>query len=288
MEKQIVLQPQFSNGNELYVKVSVLLDHKSAFTALCNPDGKVSVQKFPTYAEINIYGVRRNCAYTGENEIMANWIFMEEDTRQRVMRCVNELPRSFQRLCMACTFAQSDMIEVHNYLRDLKTMFGSLQENAANTYVVVDVTDATNSPNAGLAEWRRADVGAMSTDVAQSMLDSFAANPEKTIVFNGNTYRAHNGAIEMRVSSDAEIAQAKADEYAKQRKTVYMAMFKPGQAIGEFEEGNLYACQQGGDYANVDAGNGNWRHIKANRLNFYNVYTDAPEGAFEAPAMPLF
>lgn len=300
MEKQIVLQPKFANGNDVYVKVSVILDSKTAFTALCNSDGKISVQKLPTFKQVNIYGNWAGCAMTGMDAIVRNWGTLAEDIRKTVITCVNELPRSFQRLCMVMSFTQADMVEVHDYLRSTKAMFATLQEGIANGNVIITAAAPAEETRIGegdykdvnlaeINEWRRADMSEMPTEIAQSLLDAFASEPERVVVYSGSVYRAHEGAIEVRGASDSEIAKAKAEEYARQRKTIYMAMFKPGQAFGEFEEGNLYECRGGvqgnsATYSNIRLAGDDWRKVRTTRLNFYNVYAEAPEGANEATA----
>lgn len=295
MEKEIVLQPRFSNGNEVYIKVSIMLDKKTAFTALCNQDAKVSVQKFPTYKTVNIYGTYSNCAIRGLEAISKNWSTLDGEVRKRALMCVNELPRSFQRLCMVMNFTQADMVEVHDYLRFVKAAFvsfregGVTNENATIPVAIpeglVDVGDRKDARLTGTSEWRRADMGGMPTEVAQSLLDAFASEPEKAVYYGGDMYRAHEGAIETRPASDTEIAKAKAEAFARQRKTVYMAMFKPGQAFGEFEEGNLYPCNDiGGNYVSLNLSGKDWRKVRGSRLNFYDVYAEAPETANEATA----
>jgi len=291
MEKEIVLQPRFSNGNEVYIKVSILLDKKTAFTALCNPDGKISVQKLPTYKTINIYGNYSNCAIRGMEAISKNWPTLDGETRKRALMCVNELPRSFQRLCMVMSFTQADMVEVHDYLRFIKATFVAFREEGATTIPVsvpeglVDEGACKDAKSADASEWRHADMGEMPTEVAQSLLDAFASEPEKAVYYGGNMYGAREGAIVVRPASDAEIAEAKAEAFARQRKTVYMAMFRPGQAFGEFEEGNLYPCNDiGGSYVSLNLSGGDWRKVRGSRLNFYDVYAEAPKNANEATA----
>lgn len=288
MIKQIVLQPRFSNGNDVYVKASIVLDGKAAFTALCNPDGKISVQKLPAFKPVNIYGNWESHAMSGREAIMQGWKTLNEDTRRRAINCVNELPRSFQRLCTVMSFTTCDMVEVHNYIRDLKQMFSALQSELANVNAAIaakagEGTAAEESKPAG-REWKCANVCEMPVELAQGLLDTFASEPEKVVCSQGSVYRLrHDGVIERCAATDAEIAEANANECASQRKTVCMAMFRPGQSFGEFEEGSLYECKnRNAQYVKVRIGGNDWRSVKPARLEFHDVYAEAPQAA----AMP--
>ena len=288
MEKQIVLQPRFSNGNDVYVKASIVLDGKAAFTALCNPDGKISVQRLPSFKPVNIYGNWESHAMSGREAIMRGWKALSEDTRRRAINCVNELPRSFQRLCTVMSFTTCDMVEVHNYIRDLKQMFAALQSelargNAAIAAEAGEGTAAEESKPAG-REWKCASVGEMPVEFAQGLLDTFASEPGKEVCSQGSVYRLRpDGVIERCAATDAEIAEASANECERQRKTVCMAMFRPGQSFGEFEEGSLYECKnRNAQYVKVRIAGNDWRSVKPARLEFHDVYAEAPQAA----AMP--
>ena len=285
MEKQIVLQPRFSNGNDVYVKASIVLDGKAAFTALCNPDGKISVQRLPSFKPVNIYGNWGSHAMSGREAIMRGWKALSEDTRRRVINCVNELPRSFQRLCMVMSFTTCDMVEVHNYIRDLKQMFSALQRELAsgNAAVAAEAGEGTAAEESKPVnrEWKCASVGEMPVEFAQGLLDTFASEPGKEVCSQGSVYRLRpDGVIERCAATDAEIAGAIAGECARQRKTVCMAMFRPGQSFGEFEEGSLYECKnRDARYVKVRLDGNDWRSVKPARLEFHYVYAEAPQAA---------
>ncbi len=283
MEIKVYFHTKFNNGNGDYLKVAVTLDETMAFCAIIGKEGKVQAQKFPICKPINVIGLSRAGLYM-EDQLPQEWASFDQTTKNNIIACAEQLPRSFQRLCENTKFSQQDMIDVHNHIRTLKRTLAALNNG---------IQQCAPQASEANGEWRRVDITHLDLSDAQNLLDelTFSTKPNNVIVKATSAYRVVNGVIESRPATTSEIAEANAKEFEKQRRKIYMAMFKPGKAIGDFEEGNLYVCKRdGGPYALLQI-NGQTRKIRWERLNCYDVYTDAPaipENNAQASETPLF
>ena len=283
MEIKVYFHTKFNNGNGDYVKVAITLDETMAFGAIIGKEGKVQAQKFPVCKPINIVGLSK-CGLYIDNELTTAWTGLAQDTKNAIIACVEQLPRSFQRLCENVVLNQQVMIDVHNHIRMLKRTLADLNNG---------IQQCAPQASEAVDEWRRVDITQLDLSDAQNLLDELTVStkPNNVIVKATSAYRVVNGVIESRPATTSEIAEANAKEFERQRRKINMAMFKPGKAIGEFEEGNLYACKRDGGPCALLQINGQTRKIRWERLNCYEVYADAPalpENNAQASETPLF
>ena len=280
MKIKFVLAPHFFNGTNSCLKLSgiVCSDEKAiqpAFTALCNGDGRVSVQKFPVAKTVNVYGINRCGFLTTENDqIFTKWHTLTERTRKEALMCANELSRSFTRLARAVSYSQAEQIAAFQAIREFRSRLldADAQVSLKAAEAAKDEAEWKTEEPKVEAEWKVADFSTVSAADAQSVIDALVSGNVK--VLNGLAYKSEAGVVMQRPATDAENAAQQAKKQETARPSRLMAYF--AEDFGPFEAGNFYPCRKTPSYLMVKDDNGCEHSVKYSRVITGDVFTAPP------------